>query len=234
MDVNTMFAIANLLLFTYSVNTLKDITNHYRRFDNLLLRMVNILEKVGEVLDDTSMTSDESDSESDIEASCETISSASETSSETEASETSSETDPDMDFEEWVMPSGILRNVVWNVCTPFDHAMKVVGHEKVLLDTSDFEQVVIGTTPTSTVNIRVLVGDTYKEFPISTPATAQQVLEGLASFFHDPQNPNDPDSPCLFEKNIITDMHTFTIHSILTFHGLYRVFDEYAVDLREN
>jgi hypothetical protein len=109
---------------------------------------------------------------------------------------------------------------------------EVVGQDKSPLDESDFEQIVIGATTTSNVNIRVLVGDAYKTFTIPTPATTQQILEGLASFFHTPQDEKNPDSPCLFEENIFADADT--VHSVLTFHGLYKVFDEYAVDLREN
>jgi hypothetical protein len=50
----------------------------------------------------------------------------------------------------------------------------------------------------------------------------QQILEGLASFFHTPQD-EESDSPCLFEENIFADADT--VHSVLTFHGLYKVFD---------
>jgi hypothetical protein len=92
------------------------VTNHYKHFDSLLARMISIVDRVGDALNEEEFdTSGETDTFSEHNSDI-----FSETSSD-------SDTDPHVPkttIDPWIMPDSVLTDLVWNVCTPFDHTMK--------------------------------------------------------------------------------------------------------------
>jgi hypothetical protein len=53
-------------IFAYNVNTLMIVTNHYKHFDSLLARMISIVDRVGDALDEEEFdTSGETDTSGD-------------------------------------------------------------------------------------------------------------------------------------------------------------------------